>query len=442
MMSKRATNKTSNTTTATVPGYQYIRSCAGLYEYQLKSNGLTVLYQELPGTGVITTNLTYRVGARDEARGETGLAHMLEHMLFKPTKRDLEAGIDSGAMQFERETGCILNANTWKDRTTYYFNYPAEHFARALSIEADRMQNVVITDKEFLPERGNVLSEFDMYFGDPQFALTVSMVSSAFQAHPYGHETIGTREDIEDYTVEKLELFYRGFYRPDNATLMVIGDVPLATALQEVKRSFGAITNPDTPIPRITSREPLQEGRREITVSRPSNSNLLAIGIKHDGFPSVGWHETLLALGVLAEGPESILHKLLVDTGKATALETLLEPTYDPNLAIIYVTLAKAGSHASTERLILDTIRQLTTSTIRPLVKKELAHQITSASFNRASSLSIASELTEYVASGDWTAYASALETLHSITPKAVHTRIQQLFTTNRLTIGNFIGTN
>jgi len=161
----------------------------------------------MPDTGVVTSNITYKAGSRDEANGETGIAHMLEHMLFKPTTQDLKKNIDSSAMQLERETGCIINANTWKDRTTYFFSYPVEHFSRALQVEAERMQDVVITDKEFLPERGNVLSEFDMYNGDPHFALNVQMVCAAFHSHPYGHETIGFREDIERYTPAKLQRF-------------------------------------------------------------------------------------------------------------------------------------------------------------------------------------------------------------------------------------------
>ena len=221
-------------------GYTFVKSYKEISEYRL-DNGLSVLYKHMEGTGVVTTNLTYRVGSRNEVVGETGLAHMLEHMLFKPTTHDLKRKVDSGAMQFERETGCILNATTWKDRTTYFFSYPKEYFARALQIEAERMHDVVLSDKEFIPERGNVLSEFDMYFGDPYFALNFEMVSSAFHSHPYGHETIGFREDIERYTVEKLDAFYKKHYDPHNATLVIVGDISKSEALNETVRFFGGL---------------------------------------------------------------------------------------------------------------------------------------------------------------------------------------------------------
>ena len=116
-------NKKTTTKKSVVPGFTHVKTVAGISEYVLKSNGLRVLYLNRPGTGVVTTNITYLVGARDEARGETGVAHMLEHMLFKPTVTDVKTGKDSASMQFERDTGCVLNANTWKDRTTYYFSY-------------------------------------------------------------------------------------------------------------------------------------------------------------------------------------------------------------------------------------------------------------------------------------------------------------------------------
>ena len=130
--------------------FTHRKTVGSISEYVLTQNGLRVLYKHIPGTGVVTTNITYLVGARDEQPGETGVAHMLEHMLFKPTKQDLKKKLDAGATRFEREVGAVLNANTWKDRTTYYFSYGVEHFSRVVGIEADRMREVVLADKEFL----------------------------------------------------------------------------------------------------------------------------------------------------------------------------------------------------------------------------------------------------------------------------------------------------
>ncbi|MBP9842471.1 MAG: insulinase family protein [Candidatus Pacebacteria bacterium] len=442
-MSKKILTESGKTKKHRTPaGFKFVQTIGEIAEYRLSQNDLRILYLHRPGTGVITTNITYFVGARDEARGETGLAHMLEHMLFKPTKYDLEHKITSGsAMHFERQTGSVLNANTWKDRTTYYFSYPKEYFCEALRIEADRMQNVILSDKVFRPEQGNVLSEFDMYNGDPHFALAVQMYSTAFLSHPYGHETIGYREDIEDYTPEKLDCFYKDYYRPDNAILMVVGDISKSEALNAVSELFGSIANPHTSIPRHAVREPKQEGTRRVYIERPSTANIISIGFKHAGFPTKEWFITHIMLDVLAGGPESILHKLLIDTGKAAAVGVSQEPTSETNLGMLDITLSPKQQHNTIEILVLKKINSIVSKDIDGLVKKAKAKLITDELFGRTESLHIVSELTEYASAGDLHAYSMTPDILTSITTKDVMQAIEQNFKANNLTIGHFIGT-
>lgn len=420
-------------------GYTFVKKCKTISEYKL-SNGLTVLYMEVKGTGVVTSNIVYKVGARDERAGETGLAHMLEHMLFKPTEADLTMKIDSGAMQFERETGCVLNANTWKDRTTYFFSYPKVHFARALAIEAERMHGVVISDKEFLPERNNVLSEFDMYFGDPYFALSVEMVCSTFHNHPYGHETIGFREDIERYTTPMLKMFYNRFYDPKNATLTIVGDIDEKTALTEVVRTFGPLVSVGEIVRNIPAVEPRQEGLRRITIERESSTNIVAFGIKHDGFPTKEWTQTQLLASILTEGPDSILYTKLVDTGLASKVEMSVEPTCETNLGLLYVTLTKKATHAQIEKIVFDVVASLTSKDITLLYKKVQQKILTSEILGRESSLAITRELTEYVSAGCWEEYFTTEATLKSITPQDIIKTAQKIFTQKHMSIGHFIG--
>jgi zinc protease len=423
-------------------GFSLVRTIGEITEYKLRSNGLRVLYLHRPGTAVITTNITYLVGARDEARGETGIAHMLEHMLFKPTKNDVAKKIkDGSAMHFERETGCILNANTWKDRTTYFFSYPKEYFEEALRIEADRMSGTILTDKVLKPEQNNVLSEFDMYNGDPHFALAVEMYSAAFYSHPYGHETIGYREDIEDYTAEKLQRYYQNYYRPDNAIMMVVGDIERNEALEAVKKHFGVIEKPDTPIPRQTVREPKQEGMRRVQVERPSTTNIISIGFKHAGFPSQDWFKASVMLDILAGSEESILQKLLTDTGKAADVGVSLEPTGEENLGLINITLSPSQKHDDIESLVLETIAALTTKEIDQLVKKSKIKMVTEELFGRTESLHIVRELTEYAAAGNIAAYTKTPEILTAISTKDIIETLRNAFITNNLTIGYFVGT-
>ena len=433
--------KKKTTSSKNVPGFTFIKKIKGISQYTLNANGMTILHNEISDTEVLTTNITYKVGARDEVAGESGVAHMLEHMLFKPTTQDLKRKIDSSAMEFERETGCVLNANTWKDRTTYFFNYPKEYFERALQIEAERMLDVVLTDKEFLPERNNVLSEFDMYNGDPHFAMNVQMVCSAFQSHPYGHETIGFREDIERYTPEKLDVFYKNYYRPDNATMTIVGDISLADALSGVKAQFEKLQNPTTPIPRNDTTEPKQEGLRRTSITRPSSTNLVVIGVKHGGFPDTSWLQTSVLFSLLAGGSDSILYKKLVDTGLATAVDGAIEPTSEVNLGMVTITLAPGVSHEEIEKKTLTIIRDLKTKDIAKLLKKNIQGEITHEIFARGSSVSIAMDLTEYIAAGSWDSYFKTVDELKEVKPADVLNLSKKLFTETQMTIGYFIGT-
>lgn len=418
--------------------FKHIQTVQDISEYELKVNGLKVLYKHIPDTGVVTTNITYLVGAKDEFPGETGVAHMLEHMLFKPTKSDIEKKLDPGAMRFEREVGVILNANTWKDRTTYYFSYGVDHFDRAILVEAERMRDLQMTDKEFQPERTNVLSEFDMYNGDPKFALSVAMVSTAYFSHQYGHETIGFREDIEAYTVEKLQKFYDHFYRPNNATLMVVGDIDLDIALNKIDTTFSHLEpEPSVNIrPEIT--EPKQEGVRRIEIIRPGTTDILAIGVKHPGFPSKEWFETIMVFNLLTDGPNSVLYRALVDTGLASSVAGTLEPTRDENLGMLFVTLTKKTDHKKMEAKLIAVIESIDEDYIKKQLKTVVTKMVSSEVFNRDSSLDIAAELTEYVSAHDWTAYFDTEETLRSITVKQIKQRLRDLFKESNMTIGNY----
>lgn len=435
-MSAKAKKKTSNKTTL-----KKVCSAYGAAEYTLTSNGLTVLLYPQKGSGIITSNILYYAGARDELPGETGLAHMLEHMLFKTTTHDKKNGIDSGAMQFERETGIILNANTWKDRTNYFFSYPKEHLKRALTVESERMRDLLIENVEFLPEQANVLSEFDMYNGDPEFALAVDMVSTAFHGHPYGHETIGYRPDIASYTTEKLTRFYDRFYQPNNAVLMVVGDYNEIELKKLIVELYGKIENTNERVEHVSVTEPVQEGIRRITISRESATNILAIGFKHGGFPSTEWFEAHTLLTLVADGDNSLLYRALVDTGLASHIHFMMEPTRDPNLGILFVSLTKKAIATQVEEQILSLISSLTTQELKKGLKKTIAQLLTDEAKNRTTSIGIVQELSEYVAAKNWQAYFETDQILKHITTKALQARAKQLFTPHNLTIGYFEGT-
>jgi zinc protease len=222
--------------------------------------------------------------------------------------------------------------------------------------------------------------------------------------------------------------------------MMVIGDVDKKTALETVKKQFTAIKNPVTPTPRHHIREPKQEGIRRVSIERSSTTNILSIGFKHAGLGTIEWLTTSVMLNVLTSGPESVFEKLLVDTGKVASINSVQEPTRDTNLAVIHFTLAPDQSHDEIEKIVLDTIAQLSVADITKLIKKVKASMLTDELFSRTSSLQIAAELTEYVASGSWENYAKTPDLLKAITPKMVVEGKKTQFKPENLTIGTFIG--
>ncbi len=435
-MSKKTVNKKN-----THPGFIFKKKIKDFEEYELKSNGLKVIYHYIPGTEVVTTNMVYLVGSRDEERGETGLAHMLEHMLFKPTVYDRQRKNKVGAaMDFERNVGCILNANTWCDRTSYFFNFPKQYFERVLTIEMERMVGTIITDKTLEPEKNNVLSEFDMYNGDPHFALDMQMVSSAFVSHPYGHETIGFREDIEEYTADKLKKFYNQYYRPDNAVLLIIGDVEKKEALTTVKKVFSGVKKPTVPIIRKKIREPKSEGVKKITVERPSNTNLLFIGFYEPPFPGRDWFISKLMLDILTDGEDSILSKLLIDTNLASEVTGQAVPFSEPHLNHVSITLAPDIKHEDIEDKVLNEIWRLKQKDISALLNKAKIQSITEEQMIRLKSLDISRELTEYVAGNNWSEFLKTTDLISDIKSSEVINFISEVWQTKKMVIGYFKG--
>lgn len=412
----------------------------GTSEYLLTKNGLRVLFTPRLDTGVVTSNIVYMVGSRDESRGETGVAHMLEHMLFKPTTFDVARGTDSASMLFDREIGAVTNANTWKDRTTYYFSYPKAHFERALSIEAERMRGTILTDEALKPEQTNVLSEFDMYAGDEFFSLSAEMFDVAFRSHTYGHETIGYREDIEAYTAEKLTAFYDAYYVPNNAVLVIVGDLTERAMKRGVLTHFGHLDAGVAPR-RFQMKEPKQEGVRTVTLKRESSKHILAFGVKHDAFPSQSWFETMVVFDMLAGGPDSVLYKKFVDAGMLSGIETSLEQSREQNLGLLFFTLTPKTTHEKMRELIIQEIATLTPSLIAPYLTKTIAKLLMSECISRENSRSFTAEIVEYVSAHAWEQFYESESTLKRITPLRVHAHMKSLFNETNTTIGYFIGT-
>ena len=292
-----------------------VTTVEGITEYAL-DNGLQVLLFPDPSKATVTVSVTYRVGSRHEGRGETGMAHLLEHMVFKgtPTYKNIWGALE--------EHGASFNGTTWVDRTNYFETLPESdaNLDFALHMEADRMVNSIISGEELAKEMTVVRNEFEMGENNPVGVLSERMLSAAYLWHNYGKSTIGNRSDIERVPVEYLRRFYKKYYQPDNATLVVAGKFDSDKTLGLINKYFGAIPRPKRVLEKTYTEEPTQDGARFVRLARVGD--VAAAGLVYH-IPA-GTHPDFAAVqilqGVLTDQPSGRLYKALVETGKAASV--------------------------------------------------------------------------------------------------------------------------
>ena len=241
----------------------------GISEYKL-TNGLQVLLFPDQTKETVTVNVTYHVGSKHENYGETGMAHLLEHLVFKgtPKHKDIPAELSSH--------GARPNGTTWTDRTNYFETFAAteENIDWALSMESDRMVNSFIAKKDLDSEMTVVRNEFERGENSP-FRITLQrMMAAAYEWHNYGKSTIGARADLENVPIDRLQAFYRKYYQPDNATLIIAGKFDSDVILKKINNTFGKIPKPSRTINALYTQEPAQDGEREVTVRRVGDIQL------------------------------------------------------------------------------------------------------------------------------------------------------------------------
>ncbi len=302
-----------------------VRTVEGVNEYALK-NGLKVLLYRDDSTSRVTVNLTVKVGSRHEGYGETGMAHLLEHMLFKGTKQHPkipEALVAHGAN---------YNATTSYDRTNYFETMKAsdDNLEFALRLEADRFVNSLIPRDELVKEMTVVRNEFEQRENSPPTILLQRVWATAYEWHNYGKETIGNRSDIERVPIENLQAFYKKYYRPDNAVLLVAGNFDEKKALGWIARDFGPIKKPAEALDDTYTDEPPQDGERSVALRRVGDVGMVEV-LYH--IPAAS-HEDFAALmvlnQVLTSEPAGRVYQALVPTKKCSSIGGFTMPLHDP----------------------------------------------------------------------------------------------------------------
>ncbi|MBI4086664.1 insulinase family protein [Candidatus Kaiserbacteria bacterium] len=424
-----------------IAGFRHVRTVQDIREFELAANGLRVLHMRIPGSGTVTANIVYLVGSRHEERGRTGLAHMFEHMLFKTLHDGTGRPVKESGFKRLEDAGAISNATTWLDRTNYFFTIPRAYLKDAFDYEASRMRNLLFDNKEFLPERANVVSEYEMHAGIPLDALETAMAQAAYVSHGYGHDTIGHKPDIQHMTLDSLKDFYDTYYWPNNAVLTVVGDIEETEALRVVQASFGSLPRSPKPVPEIDIIEPAQEGERRVEIARKNPINIYAVGYKAPRTRHFDWAVMQIIAAYLSEGPQSRLDDTLVDTHKASSADCALYPTYDEGLFMIVAQITAGSSHEEVSRIIDEEIARLAA---KPIDKKRLETLKTmilaDELYSRDGTYAVSRELTECIAVGDWTRFYTLADDIRRVSVADVQKTARQYFQKNRRTVGLFVG--
>lgn len=364
-------------------------------------NGLQVILLEDHRAPVVTLQVWYKVGARNERSGITGISHLLEHLMFRGTPK-------YGQGEFSRLVqgkGGSHNAFTSDDHTVYFENVAASHLELLLELESDRMANITLDETSFAAERKIVMEERRLRTADEPAADLYEQVSAAaYTAHPYGWPVVGWMSDLETMTLTDVKAYRQIFYAPNNAILVIAGDVSPTTLLPKIKATFGAIPT-GTPTPKVTSVEPPQRGERRVTLKR-SASLPLYVATYHvpnlkneDSFPLA-----LLSV-VLAGGRSSRLQTALVEQ-KALALGADADydrSSQDPPLFTLSMRLAPGKRVQDAERALYQEVERLKNKRVSPK-ELERAKNLVESSFvyGQDSIFYRAMQLGEYASLGNW----------------------------------------
>jgi zinc protease len=407
----------------------------GITQYKL-GNGMKVLLFPDQSKATITVNITYLVGSRHEGYGETGMAHLLEHMVFKGSTNH------KNIPQELTSHGARPNGTTWLDRTNYFETFTAsdENLKWALDLESDRMVNSFIADSALRTEFSVVRNEFEMGENDPSGVLNERVMSTAYLWHNYGQSTIGSKEDIERVPIKNLQAFYHKYYQPDNAVLLVAGKIDEEKTIRLVNDRFGTIQKPTRVLEEPYTVEPVQDGERFVELKRVGDVQVVACGYhicsgSHEDYASI----EMLA-DILTNAPSGRLYKALVETKKATSGYGFSFELKDPGYMYFTYDVLKDKSLDDAKKTMLDLLDNLGKN---PVTQEEVDRAKNKfmknfdLTYNNSNSVGLT--LSEYIAQGDWRLWFLLRDRVEKITADDVNKAIARYVKPSNRTVGVFI---
>jgi zinc protease len=414
----------------------------GITEYTME-NGLRVLLFPDASSPTATVNITYLVGSRHEQYGETGMAHLLEHLVFKGTPDH------PNIPQELTEHGASPNGTTWFDRTNYFETFAAteENLEWALDLEADRMVNSFIAAEDLASEMTVVRNEFEAGENSPFRVLLERLLSTMYLWHNYGNSTIGARADIENVPIERLQAFYRKYYQPDNAILTVAGQFDQERVEALIEEKFGVIPRPERDglmkIWPTYTLDPTQDGQRSVRLQRVGDVQIAAVGYHVAPGPHEDWAALDVLTHVLTDAPTGRLHQALVQSGKASSVSGIAFQLREPSPFMVFAQLREQSSLDDAERTMLEVIDALREEPVTDAevdrARAALLRQIELAFTN---SQRIALQLSEWASMGDWRLMFIHRDRIENVTADEVNAAVEKYFVPANRTLARFIPTD
>ncbi len=403
------------------------------YETKTLSNGLQVVAIPMDNhSAVISTDIFYKVGSRNEVMGKSGIAHMLEHMNFKSTK-NLKAG------EFDEEVksiGGLNNASTGFDHTHYYIKSSSANLGKSLDLFAELMQNLNLKDEEFQPER-NVVAEERRWRTDnnPMGYLYFRLFNSAYVYHSYHWTPIGFMNDIQTWSLKDIQDFHKTYYQPKNAILIVTGDIKPEMVFAEAQKHFESVPN-TVDIPSIKIVEPEQDGARRVIVHKESEVEMLAISFPIPNFQHADQPKLSAVSELLSSGKSSRLYRKLVDEKRlVNQIHAYNMETIDPG---VFLFLAIANKGVTAEAIEKELWKEIKALQSKPVKKAELdkIKINTRADFiySLESSTSVAELFGSYLARGDITPLERYEASINALTPSDIQETASRYFNVDKST--------
>lgn len=410
-------------------------SATGIYEATL-ANGLRVLIKEVHTSPLFCASVWYRAGSRNEGPGTTGLAHLLEHMMFKGTARYGKGQFD----QILERNGALNNASTSLDRTQYYILVSKDRADLAMELEADRMRGALFTQTDLDDEMTVVRNELEKGEDNPYDELAERTQAVAILEHPYHWPVIGWKTDVEAITAAQIHQYYDRNYQPNNAFLVLLGDLSAAEMLDMAVRHFSPVPRGADPEPVVTV-EPEQKGERRFLLREAGRLRILNLAYHT---PARKHPDTLpldVTAQLLAGGRSSRLYKALVETGLATDVAASNgSDTVDPYLLYIYVDIAEGASPDSVEAALDAELERLTREAPAEAEVRRAAQQLkVSSLFARDDLQSLMFAIGEAEISGGYGLFEGYLDSLAAVTPGAVRRVASTYLKQDNRTVGLYL---